>query len=84
VARKTLLAVAGIVSVHDRTWTTDRELAARRWAAVDPARAAGLTTLLDWSDDRASAGAAGDPHRARHDGHRGRDHVRGADRPLGH
>jgi len=58
VARKTLLAVAGIVSVHDRTWTTDRELAAHRWAAVDPARGAGLTTLLHWSDGRAVPDAA--------------------------
>jgi len=58
VARKTLLAVAGIVSVHDRTWTTDRELAARRWATVDPARAAGLATLLAWSDGSSVPAAA--------------------------
>ena len=35
VARKTLLAVAGLVSVHDRTWTTDRTTAAHRWAQVN-------------------------------------------------
>ena len=52
VARKTLLALAGVVSVHDATWTTDRGLAARRWGAVEPALAPGLRTLLDWSDGR--------------------------------
>jgi hypothetical protein len=36
-ARKTLLAVASLVSVHDGIWTTDRAGAARRWAAIDPA-----------------------------------------------
>lgn len=51
-ARKTLLAVAGIVSVHDGTWTTDRERAARRWGAVDPSLDAGLRTLLAWSEAR--------------------------------
>ena len=48
-ARKTLLAAAGLVSVHDRTWTTDRVLAAQRWGEVDPACAPGLRTLLAWS-----------------------------------
>jgi hypothetical protein len=56
-ARKALLALAGIVSVHDATWTTDRELAARRWGAVEPALDAGLRTLLEWSDGRAVPGA---------------------------
>ena len=55
VARKTLLAVAGLVSVHDRTWTTDRGRAARRWADIEPALAAPLGTLLEW------AAAAGHP-----------------------
>jgi len=32
VARKTLLATAGLVSIHDHTWTTDRQCAAH-WAA---------------------------------------------------
>jgi hypothetical protein len=31
-ARKSLLAVAGLVSVHDHTWTTDREASAHRWS----------------------------------------------------
>jgi uncharacterized protein len=57
-ARKTLLAVAGIVSVHDRTWTTDRERAARRWGAVEAALDAGLRTLLDWSDGRTAPAEA--------------------------
>jgi hypothetical protein len=49
VGRKSLFAVAGLVSVLDRTWTTDRRAAAARWAEVDPALATGLRTLLTWS-----------------------------------
>lgn len=49
VARKTLLAVAGLVSVHDATWTTDRRTAATRWAAIDPTSADGMSTLTEWS-----------------------------------
>lgn len=49
IARKTLLAVAGLVSVHDRTWTTDRSHAARRWGEIDPGLAAPLDTLLSWT-----------------------------------
>ena len=49
VARKSLLALAGLVSVHDATWTTDRARAAGRWAAVEPAYAAELARLLGWS-----------------------------------
>jgi len=41
IARKTLLAVAGLVSVHDRTWTTDRATAAARWRNSSTALAAG-------------------------------------------
>jgi len=48
-ARKTLLAVAGLVSVHDRTWTTDRARAARRWGEVEPGLAAPLNQLLSWA-----------------------------------
>lgn len=48
VARKTLLAVAGLVSVHDATWTTDRERAAVRWSSVHPSLRAGLAELLAW------------------------------------
>jgi uncharacterized protein len=47
--RKTLLAVAGLVSVHDRTWTTDRSRAARRWSEVEPGLATQLGRLHDWA-----------------------------------
>lgn len=49
VARKTLLAVAGLVSVHDATWTTDRVAAAWRWGMLRPALAAPLRELVGWS-----------------------------------
>jgi hypothetical protein len=52
VARKTLLAVAGLVSVHDATWTTDREGAAQRWSVIDPALAGPLASLVAWSEGR--------------------------------
>jgi hypothetical protein len=48
-ARKTLLAVAGLVSIHDETWTTDRDTAAERWAEIEPDLAAGLTLLRAWT-----------------------------------
>lgn len=54
-ARKTLLAVAGLVSVHDSTWTTDRGGAARRWAEVRPAQAQGLRQLDSWSRGASAA-----------------------------
>ncbi len=55
VSRKVLLAVAGLVSVHDGTWTTDREVAAARWAQIEPTLADDLELLLEWSrGDRAS------------------------------
>jgi hypothetical protein len=50
VARKTLLAVTGLVSVHDTTWTTDREGAAARWSVIDPPLAAPLASLVAWSE----------------------------------
>lgn len=48
VARKSLLAVAGLVSIHDHTWTTDRIGAARRWSRIDPSLEDGLATLVGW------------------------------------
>jgi uncharacterized protein len=48
-ARKTLLAVTGLVSVHDRTWTTNRSRAARRWSELEPCLAAPLGRLLSWA-----------------------------------
>jgi hypothetical protein len=50
VARKSLLAVAGLVSIHDQIWTTDRVAAAQRWSRIDPSLADGLATLVGWLD----------------------------------
>lgn len=50
IARKTLFAVTGLVSIHDGTWTTDRAGAARRWADIEPSSRDGLATLLRWSE----------------------------------
>jgi uncharacterized protein len=61
-ARKTLLAVAGLVSIHDATWTTDRELAAARWTEIEPELRAALQALLAWSDGHALPGR----HEVRH------------------
>lgn len=58
VARKTLLAVAGLVSVHDATWTTDRDGAARRWSVLEPDLAEPLSSLVAWSEGRAHPGDA--------------------------
>lgn len=62
-ARRSLLAVAGLVSVPDDTWTTDRAAAAARWAEIEPAVADDLDMLLGWSretsaHDRGSVMAA--------------------------
>lgn len=48
IARKTLLAVAGLVSVHDHTWTTDRTYAVSRWSEIEPRLAADLERLHAW------------------------------------
>lgn len=48
-ARKSLLAVAGLVSLHDHTWTTDRETSATRWSEIAPEHRAGLTQLVSWA-----------------------------------
>jgi hypothetical protein len=63
VARKTLLAVAGLVSVHDHTWTTDRARAVRRWSNLEPGLAAVLGLLHSWAraerhPDRGEVGRA--------------------------
>ena len=50
VARKSLLATAGLVSVHDRTWTTDRQSAAQRWSEIEPTWATPLNELMAWSE----------------------------------
>ena len=49
IARKTLLAVAGLVSVHDHTWTTDRSRAVQRWSELEPDLAAQLGQLHSWA-----------------------------------
>jgi uncharacterized protein len=49
VARKTLLAVAGLVSVHDHTWTTDRARAVQRWSDLEPGLSAQLGRLHSWA-----------------------------------
>lgn len=48
-ARKSLLAVAGMVSVHDGTWTTDRSIGVRRWSEIEPELAPGLARLHAWA-----------------------------------
>jgi hypothetical protein len=48
-ARKSLLAVAGLVSIHDGTWTTDRETSAVRWSEITPEHRAGLAQLMSWT-----------------------------------
>jgi len=51
-ARKTLLAVAGLVSVRDRTWTTGRARAVRRWSELEPGLAGELERLHSWAERR--------------------------------
>lgn len=57
-ARKTLFAVAGLVSIHDAIWTTDRTAAARRWGAVRPDLATALDMLVAWGDGESAAPSA--------------------------
>jgi hypothetical protein len=61
-ARKSLLATAGLVSVHDRTWTTDRQSAARRWSQIEPAWATSLTELMAWSESSHESTASAVEH----------------------
>jgi len=48
-ARKSLLALAGLVSVADRTWTTSRSRAVQRWSELEPRLATDLRRLLSWA-----------------------------------
>lgn len=50
IARKTLLAVAGLVSVHDHVWTTDRSRAVRRWGEIELSLAIPLDRLFSWTE----------------------------------
>lgn len=54
-ARKSLLAVAGLVSVHDSIWTTDRTHAAERWSEIHADLADDRHELLAWSSQRSNA-----------------------------
>jgi predicted nucleotidyltransferase len=58
VARKVLLAAAGVVSVREHTWTTDRIAAAHTWMRWEPERRQDFGRLLEWSEGRASASPA--------------------------
>ena len=58
IARKTLLTVAGLVSMYDATWTTDRLGAAARWACIRPSLASQLDTVIAWSDDASTNASA--------------------------
>lgn len=55
VARKTLLTAAGVVSIVNGIWTTDRATAAHRWAEIEPDREQEMAMLLDWADDDSTA-----------------------------
>lgn len=48
IASKTLLAVAGIVSIRDDTWSTDRRSCAVRWDQLEPD--VPVTPLVSWLD----------------------------------
>jgi uncharacterized protein len=48
IARKTLLAVAGLVSKRDATWTTDRRASAGRWQQLEPG--VPVDRLVEWLD----------------------------------
>ena len=55
IARKTLLAVAGLVSMHDRTWTTDRESSAKRCSDLRPLANSALDEMVAWSNGTKNA-----------------------------
>lgn len=59
IARKTLVTVAGLVSVADRTWTTDRSRAARRWGQIEPSLAGQLAVLDSWVTGRPAPAEVG-------------------------
>lgn len=49
IARKTLLAVAGLVSLRDATWSTDRRACAARWSELEPGSP--VDALVAWLDE---------------------------------
>jgi hypothetical protein len=48
IARRTLLAVAGLVSLRDATWSTDRRACATRWNELEPGIP--VDALVAWLD----------------------------------
>lgn len=54
VARKTLFAASGVVSVLSNTWTTNRETGARLWGQIEPRYSDDATMLLEWCDSDSS------------------------------
>lgn len=50
IARKTLLAVAGLVSIHDHIWTTDRNSSAMRWSDLNPQWRSIFEKFIAWSE----------------------------------
>jgi uncharacterized protein len=56
IARKALLAVAGLVSVRDATWSTDRRACAVRWTELEPGIP--VDALVAWLDTPPSDRAA--------------------------
>ena len=59
VARKSLFAAAGIVSVRNKTWTTDRASAAHAWERIAKHEHQDMCRLLSWADGSLEA-APGD------------------------
>lgn len=57
-ARKSLLAAAGVISVRDHTWTTDRATAAHRWTELEPQHADAAQRLLAWAEGAAAVSDA--------------------------
>ena len=55
IARKTLLAVAGLVSVRDHIWTTDRLSSAARGGELNPQWRPALDKLAAWSENKDTA-----------------------------
>jgi hypothetical protein len=49
-AGTSLSDVAGLVSIHDGTWTTDRAGGASRWAEIEPELGRDLGELVSWKD----------------------------------
>ena len=50
ISRKTLYAISSLVSIHDRTWTTDRVTASKRWREIMPEVCSEIDTLVLWGN----------------------------------